>query len=59
MIEYTSNQPGEKTTVMLPPYLRDFAREAGINISGTIRNVLQYEYERCRGEATNQSPGDR
>jgi post-segregation antitoxin (ccd killing protein) len=55
VVEY--HEVSEKTSVVIPRYLRLFARKEGINISATIRNVLEEEYERSRGKATNHGPG--
>jgi len=33
-----------QTTVRIPTHLHEYARECGINLSGTLRSVLEDEY---------------
>lgn len=44
-----------QTTVTLPDYLRAYAREQGISLSGTLREALRKDYVEKTGKtATNQ-----
>ncbi len=45
-----------QTTVTLPDYLRAHAKEQGISLSGTLREVLRKDYMEKTGKATNQTP---
>lgn len=48
-----------QTSVSIPKYLRAHARDRGISLSGTLREVLKkdYEEEQARATATNSHPG--
>lgn len=46
-----------KTTVSIPAYLRAYANDQGINLSGTLREVLRKDYEKKAGsKATTPTP---
>lgn len=46
-----------QTTVTLPDYLRAHAKEQGISLSGTLREVLRKDYEKKAGsKATTPTP---
>ncbi len=48
-----------QASVSLPKYLRTHARERGISLSGTLREVLKKDYEevQARATASNSHPG--
>lgn len=48
MVAYHSkpkSAPCVQTCVRIPEHLRAFARESGISLSGTLRAVLENEYQ--------------
>lgn len=55
MIVYKSRDLVQ-TTVTLPRHLRAFARENGISLSGTLRSVLNAEFEKTRAAAGTNRP---
>lgn len=48
--------PSVQTCVSIPARLRAFAREEGINLSGTLRAALEREYNTARAMPASNLP---